>query len=126
MTRFFLALNALLFTGYGVYAFLNAHLLAANLGAGDMAAHGLYELRSNYGGVSVGAGLLCALGAVRPSLARPALIFLIAYSGGYALGRIAGLPIDGTPPPRLIAFGILEAVTAILAFALLKSQRSET
>ena len=120
MTRVFLFLNTVLFLGFGAYAFLNPEILAAIYSADGVSTDGTYEIRSNYGGVSIGAGLLCLAGAVRESLARPALFFLVAYTGGYALGRILALPLDGTPSPNLIGYALFEAVTATLAFALLR------
>ncbi|MEO1474801.1 MAG: DUF4345 family protein [Pseudomonadota bacterium] len=124
MIRVFLFLNAIFFLGFGAFAFLNAPILAGNLGAPDMGSNGLYELRSNYGGVSIGAGLLCLCGGISASLQRPALFFLLAYTGGYALGRVMAIPLDGVPPPRLIGFSIFEAVTAILAFMALRHRSS--
>ncbi|MEL6324204.1 MAG: DUF4345 domain-containing protein [Pseudomonadota bacterium] len=125
MTRYFLGLNALLFLGFGVYVILNPQNLAETMQASGMGTDGLYEIRSNYGGVSIGAGLLYLFGALRRSLERPALYFLLAYTGGYALGRILALPFDGLPSERLIAFGVFEAVTALVA-ALLLLRRPST
>ena len=122
MARLFLALNTLFFLGFGVYALLNASQLAINLGTPDMSADGLYELRSNYGGVSLGAGLLCLLGALHNTFQRPALFFLLVYTGGYALGRVLALLFDGVPSLRLIGFGVFELVTAALAYFLLAHQ----
>lgn len=120
MVRVFLLLNAIFFLGFGVYAVLNAPLLAETLGMTDISSNGLYELRSNYGGVSLGAGIFFALATLRTNLQRPALFFLFVYTGGYALGRVLALPIDGIPAQNLIAFALFEAITASLALLLLR------
>ena len=120
MTKSFLALYALLFLVFGVYVFFQAPALAENVGYGAPNSNGLYEMRSNYGGVSLGIGLMCLAGALRAELQRPALFVVLAYMGGYALGRIIALPIDGVPSASLIAYGVFEAVSALLAFALLR------
>ncbi|MEL6360257.1 MAG: DUF4345 family protein [Pseudomonadota bacterium] len=120
MVRLFLAVNTILFLGFGVHVFLHTPTIAENLGIGGVNTDGLYELRSNYGGVSLGAGLLCLLGAIRAQLQRPALFFLLTYTGGYALGRLLALPYDGLPSAALIAYGVFEAVTATIAFFLLR------
>ena len=126
MTRLFLGLYALIFAGFGAFAFLNPEVLAENFGAADMSANGLYELRSNYGGVSFGAAALCLLGALRARLERPALWFIAAYTGGYALGRLLALPLDGMPSSSLIGYGVFELVSAVLAVALLRRPASDS
>lgn len=120
MARIFLFIYTLLFLSFGIYAFLNPNLIVDMMGATDMASAGIYELRSNYGGVSMGIGLMCLAGALRPVLQRPALYVLVAYTGGYALGRFMALPLDGVPPANLIAYTVFETVTAILAALLLR------
>jgi len=104
MARGFLALYALLFLAFGTYAFLNPELITEMMAAESMGTDGIYELRSNYGGVSIGIGLMCLAAVLRSSLQRPALFTLMAYTGGYT---------------NLIAYAIFEAVTALLAFTLL-------
>ena len=124
MVRLILGIYTLLYIGFGVYVFLHAPALAENVGYGTPNSNGLYEMRSNYGGVSIGLGLMCLAGALRQSLERPALFVLLTYMGGYALGRVIALPIDGVPSASLIAYGVFEAVTALLAFGLL-SRRAD-
>ena len=120
MTKVILAIYTLLYIGFGVYVFLHAPALAENVGYGIPNSNGLYEMRSNYGGVSIGIGLMCLAGTFYTRLQRPALFVLLAYMGGYALGRAVALPIDGIPSASLIAYGVFEAATAVLAFALLR------
>ncbi|WP_026940881.1 DUF4345 domain-containing protein [Hellea balneolensis] len=120
MTRLFLLLNAILFIGFGIYVFLSAPGIFENMGFGELGTNALYEVRSNYGGVSLGIGLLCASGALKTQFERPALFTLMAYTGGYAMGRIIALPYEGTPSSTLIAYAFFEAITAIIAFLLLK------
>ena len=119
MTRGFLALYTLLFLGFGVFAFLNPERIMTMMDAASMGSDGIYELRSNYGGVSIGIGLMCLAAVLRTNLQRPALFVLMAYTGGYAIGRFAALPLDGIPSTNLIAYTVFEAVTALLAFILL-------
>jgi len=125
MTRIFLAVYTLLFLGFGIYAVLSPDRLSELLGMAELSQNAAYELRSNYGGVSLGIGLMCLAGALRANLERPALFVLLAYTGGYALGRIAALPFDGLPPSTsLMAYGVFEAVTALLSALLLSRRQS--
>ncbi|MEL7452489.1 MAG: hypothetical protein AAGJ50_03845, partial [Pseudomonadota bacterium] len=84
MVRAYLILNAVLYGAFAAYAFLNPHLIADGLGAAEtITSDGLYELRGVYGGVSFGIAVLCLLGGLYAKYARPALLFLLAYTGGY-------------------------------------------
>lgn len=122
MTRLFLSLNAILFLGFGVYTFTNPGAIVDMIAPGGVDADGVYELRSNYGGVSIGAGLLCLAGVIRAAVQRPALFFLFAYTGGYAFGRVIAFALSGgvVPSLPLIGYGVFEIVTATVAFVLLR------
>ncbi|MEL7486488.1 MAG: DUF4345 domain-containing protein [Pseudomonadota bacterium] len=118
--RVALLIYAILFGGFGAYAFFNPEALVRTLGATSVSSDGLYELRGVYGGVSIGIALLCLSAVWRAALQRPALYMLLAYTGGYALARVAALPLDGVPSLRLIGFGVFEAATALIAIVLLR------
>ena len=122
MVRLFLALNTVIFGVFGAFAFLNPQVFAEMLGAPSVSSDGLYELCGIYGGVSIGAALLCLTGSARPSMERPALYFLLAYTGGYVLARIGGLAFDGIPSMRLIGYATFEAVTALISIWLLNKR----
>ena len=122
MARIFLFINAILFLGFGAYVFLATQGLINLLDVTDMGASGLYEIRSNYGGVSLGIGLMCLLGGLKSGLTRPALFTLMAYMGGYALGRIIALPLGDFPSMEVIGFGVFEGVTALISAILLRSK----
>jgi len=120
LTQFFLLLLGLGFIAFGVHSFADPGNLVAAMGADKMTSDGLYELRSIYGGTSLGGGLLLLIASFRESLKRPALYFVIAYMGGYALARLAAVQIDGMPSQRLIIYWVIESVCAILAIILLR------
>ncbi len=124
MARAFLLINAVLFAGFGIYVFLAAPNLAGNLGAPDMPGSGLYEIRSNYGGVNLGIGLMCLFAAIRQRWQSHALFFLCVFTGSYAMGRLLALPYEGDPTANFIFFGCYEAVTAMLAFLLIRGNAS--
>ena len=80
--------------------------------------NGAYELRGIYGGVSLGAALLCAGGAFRASLRLPALWFVIVYMGGYVFARAAALLLG--PPPTsdyagFVAFEVVALAGAVFS-----------
>lgn len=127
MVRAFLALNAVLFLGFGVLTFFNPAglFIAEGLSLDDISSSLMYELRSNYGGVNIGIGLACAVALFRPALHRPALYLLLGFTGGYALGRVLSLPFDGVPSLNLIGYAFYEIITATIAFLLLRSTQAE-
>ncbi|MEM8981863.1 MAG: DUF4345 family protein [Pseudomonadota bacterium] len=116
-----LFVNALAFISFGVYALLYTGELATLLGADAIGVGGLYELRSNYGGVSIGAGVLLLIGALNTRWRRAALVFLLTYMGGYVVGRTSALAFGAWPPSQLLAFGAFEAVMAMLALLCLRA-----
>lgn len=85
-----------------------------------MSAMGIYEMRGIYGGVSIGAALLFWAGFFKRDMERPALYFILAYTGGYILARIAAVPLDGMPTGKMPLFIGFEAVSAFCAYLLLR------
>lgn len=90
------------------------------LGAPTMSSDGIYELRGIYGGVSIGAAILYLAGFFKSDMQRPALYFVLAYTGGYALARIVALPIDGFPSGLFPIFVAYEITSAAIAIYLLR------
>ncbi|MEO2137638.1 MAG: DUF4345 family protein [bacterium] len=90
MTRLFLAANALLWLPYGLYCFLVPEFLVEAAAVSATASTGTIELRAMYGGLQAGIGALCAAGAMREELERPALLLLLFLACGLALARSAG------------------------------------
>ncbi len=87
--RIFLALMALMYFAFGLWSITDPVGMTARLGVEPGGISGVFEMRGVFGGVSLGAALLCALGSVRERLEFPALCFIAAYMGGYVLGRAA-------------------------------------
>lgn len=116
-TKLFLGLVAALFALFGVISLANPIGMAESLGVAVGGPNGAYELRGIYGGVSLAAALLCAGGAIRPSLTLPALWFLIVYMGGYVFARGFALLLGPAPTSAYIGFVAFEVI--VLAGALL-------
>jgi len=121
LIRIFLALMALMFAAFGLYALLSPLQMAAGLGVEVSGPNGAYELRGIYGGVSLAAGLLCAAGALRAGLRIPALWFLVVYMGGYVFARAAALTLGPPPTPDFAAFIAFEAASLGLSALALRA-----
>lgn len=93
--RVFLGICTLAWLPYGILCFLDPDLLVESAGVAASTATGSTELRAMYGGLQAALGALSLAGALRPSLARPALVSLVAVASGLLLARLAGLALDG-------------------------------
>ncbi|WP_306253091.1 DUF4345 domain-containing protein [Parvularcula sp. IMCC14364] len=121
MLRLFLCFQALIFLAFGITMLLQPIELAARMGMEIGGRNGSFEMRGIYGGVSMAIAVLCLAGAMRVQhYARPALIFLITYMGGYLFARVAAILLEGAPSPDFWLFIFFEAVTGLCALLLLR------
>lgn len=124
LVRTFLALMALLFGAFGLVSLADPVGMAAGLGVDVGGPNGAYELRGIYGGVSLGAALLCTGGALRASLRLPALWFIVAYMGGYVFARAAAVLLGPPPTEAYIGFIAFEVAALVGALAALRATTS--
>lgn len=87
INRIFLALTALMFFAFGFWSISDPIGMTQRLGVSIGGESGVFEMRGIYGGVSLGAAMLCLLGSLRERLEFPALCFVATYMGGYVVGR---------------------------------------
>ena len=123
MLRPFLLLQAIAFGVFGLLLFFKPELALDFLGAPSLSPDGIYEIRSIYGGTSLGAAALMFAGFFKTDMQRTALYFTLAYTGGYAFVRIAALPIGGFPGPFFMPFAAIEILTALIALYFLRTLR---
>ena len=89
ITRIFLALTALMFVAFGFWSVTDPVGMTQRLGVEIGGTSGIFELRGIYGGVSLGAAILCGLGVAVRKFEFAALCFIATYMGGFVLGRAA-------------------------------------
>lgn len=123
ISRLFLGLVALSYIAFGVWSLSDPVNMASQLGVIVSGPNGPFELRGIYGGVSLGAGVLCAAGAGLDRMVRPALWFLVAYMGGYCFARPIAWSLGGAPTADFYAFMAFEASVLIGAIAALVARR---
>lgn len=117
-------------------------LLSASLGIGVIGLgylispqfmYGLYGIeietvneanmvRSAYGGLFLGFGILFLMGARRDQFSRPALIALLTFMASFAVGRIVSIVVDGMPAPLILSLIVFEIVYSALAAYLLSAE----
>jgi len=97
MTRIFLAGMGLMFVAFGLWSLLSPLQMTGNLGVEIGGPNGTFEIRGVFGGVSLGAAILCLAGAIKDEMVPPALWFIVAYMGGYCFARIASIFLGDLP-----------------------------
>ncbi|MEL7545591.1 MAG: DUF4345 family protein [Pseudomonadota bacterium] len=123
VTRIFLLTIALMFFAFGGWSIVDPLGMTSQLGVQVTGPAGAFEIRGVYGGISLGAALLCLAGGLKPDLERPALYFLVAYMGGYILGRGASLIAGDTALSTSWGFAGFEAIVFALAVLLLRTPK---
>ena len=120
LTRLFLLFTALMFLAFGVWSITDPVGMTARLGVSAEGVSGVFEMRGIYGGVSLGAALLCLLGGLRERFEFAALCFVAAYMGGYVLGRGASYVYGDTAMASNWYFAGFELVMFVLAALLVR------
>ena len=124
VTRIFLLINAVGWAAFGLICFIHPNILVELLGANTVSHDGLFELRSIYGGTSLGAAALFFSGFLKEHMQRPALYFIVAYMGGYAAARLGAALIMGLPGANLMGFWALEIFGAGVSLYLLRKNNA--
>ena len=109
---------ALMFLAFGLFSLFRPEVMTSNLGVDISGPNGTFEIRGIFGGVSLGAALLCVAGTFQKQMIRPALWFLIAYMGGYCLARLASIGLGDLPTPgtwRFVAFEAFALIVTMVA-----------
>ena len=109
---------ALMFLAFGLFSLFRPEIMTSNLGVDISGPNGTFEIRGVFGGVSLGAAILCAAGAFKTTMTRPALWFLVAYMGGYCFARLASVGLGDLPTPgtwRFVAFEAFALIVAMVA-----------
>jgi hypothetical protein len=77
-------------------------------------------IRAGYGGAFLGIAALFLSGLVRPAQRGFALLAVVMLFGGFALGRVVSLALDGVPVGRYLAVLAFEVTFAALALLALR------
>ncbi len=120
MVRAFLLFNTLAFGLFGAFALINPLELTGSLGVEVSGRHGSFEMRGIYGGVSLAAAMLSLMGVFNAAYQRPALLFILTYTGGYVFARAVAIGIEGLPEAGFYPFIAFEVAVAAVSALLLR------
>lgn len=115
LVKLFLVLCALAFIYIGLATFHDPLAALAPVEITSNSVSALNELRANYGGLQIGIGLLLLIGALLPSMTRPALLVQALLVGGLAAGRLVSIGLDGLPNGFVLMLLALESTIALLS-----------
>lgn len=121
-TRVFLILLALATLNIAVQAILDPQAIFDNVQVQLSNLTARNSVRALYGGVNLAFGLFWLWAAFREQ--RMGLLLALLYTGGFAIGRVLSLLLDGMPGAFAMQWLITESVFALLAAGLLYWNRS--
>lgn len=117
ITRIFLLLLALATLNIAVQAILDPQAIFDNVQVqlGNITARN--SVRALYGGVNLVFALFWMYAAIR--MQTMGLLLALLYTGGFALGRILSIIMDGMPDAFATQWLVTESVFALMAAGLL-------
>lgn len=117
ITRVFLILLALATLNIAIQAILDPQVIFDNVQVqlGNITARN--SVRALYGGVNLVFGLFWLYAAFRAQ--TTGLILALLYTGGFAIGRVLSLMMDGMPGAFAMQWLITESAFALIAVGLL-------
>jgi Domain of unknown function (DUF4345) len=125
--RIVLMIQIVALAGLGLAYFIRPEEMASFSGALLMGSAAVTEVRAYYGGLQLGLAAYLAMALTRLDLLRPALMLLILLYAALALGRIAGLWLDGGAQQTFnLTALLLEVVSAGLAWRALRGIQRES
>lgn len=118
--RLFLAANALLWIGYGLFCLARPGFLDEAAGIAARTTTATTELRAMYGGLQIAIGVIAAAALLRPALEDAAIGTIGTLAAGLFTGRAIGALLDGGLSGYTIGGLLLESTLAFLAQRLLR------
>jgi peptidoglycan/LPS O-acetylase OafA/YrhL len=112
--RAVLIVSAAVFAGFGLLLLVVPETLNG-VGVELTSPTAFAEIRGFYGGLELGVAMFLALSASRPTWMQPALFAQAAILGGVALGRLAGVFVDGATDGFTLGLMSMEAAGSALA-----------
>ena len=122
VTTVFLVLVGLAFLNIAVQAFIDPQSVMdfVDVQLDNVSARN--STRAYYGGVNLTFALFLIYGAFR--MKREALILAALYGGGFVLGRLYSILLEGTPSSFIFTWLGIESVLTVVALGLLYKLKS--
>lgn len=122
MTRFTLFGAGLMMLVAGALHLVAPQMMMREPGIDLVTVNHLHVVRAAYGGAYLGIAALFLAGALNRVAARATLTAVLLIFGGFALGRVVSLAVDGVPVGLYL--GVLAAEVFFAACALLAMRKA--
>lgn len=123
MTRFTLYGAGLMMLVVGALHLAAPQMMMREPGIDLATVNHLHVVRAAYGGAYLGIAALFLAGAARRIESRAALAAVVLLFGGFAVGRIVSIVVDGMPVPLYLGVLTAEVVFAACALVALRQGR---
>jgi Domain of unknown function (DUF4345) len=122
--RIVLALDALLFAGFGALWWIMPQAMAAKVGIGLTSTGAIIDAQGLYGGLEVGLGSFLAYCALAAARTRLGLVAGTCILCGIALSRLVAIARFGLPDTSVAVLVGLDLLGAVLNLVFLLRYRS--
>ena len=118
LAKVFLVLVGLAFLNVAIQAFINPQSVMdfVQVHLGNISARN--STRAYYGGVNLTFAIFFIYGAFK--MKREALMIASLYGGGFVLGRLYSITVEGAPSSFILTWLGIESVLTIISLTLLK------
>lgn len=124
MTRYVILAYSLMFLAFGLWSLTDPIAMTSSLGVEVGGPSGTFEMRGIFGGVNLGIGLLMAAAVFKRDLERPALWAMLAYFGGYTIGRASSWVAGDSAELANWGFAGFELASLVITAFLLRARQS--
>ena len=114
-------ISALILFGLGSWLFINPFMLN-EMGIMLETPTARIDARATYGGFDIGIGVFLFAALMKPHWHRIALVVAGCAIGGFGLGRIGGIAIEGGGEPLMWIFFAIELAMVIAIVTVLKKE----
>lgn len=125
LARVLTFISALVFGGIGFVCLFFPVQVATGLDMSLTTPTAIIDFRATYGGFLIGLGFFFVYCFFNKTFLRVGLIVQALSLGGFALGRMVGLALDGMPKMILVYLLIAEIIGSILAIYAFKQINEE-
>lgn len=120
-----LGITAAVFALVACLGWFAPDILMAPAGIEMTEAAGYAEIRAAYGGLFSASALVYALGTARASMRPHAIRLMAVVLGGFVLGRLISLVVEGVPSTPALATLAVESIGFIAALAVILTRADE-
>jgi len=110
MQRYFLIAVGAIYLGFSIPSLIDPERVLGIMSLSIDGLIGFSEARGNYGGLLTAVGVMTLVSAYRPAWRQAVFLMLAFLNGGYVVGRLVSIAIDGSPGTTVLGVMMVEAL----------------